>query len=521
MKRIHSEIDKCNSDRERNFLECRIEIERSIIFRSIVDKIVEYITIKIKTSKYLNCILRASESNIGKEVAMMLNRFIFTLYSIDDHKHPNFHQEFLIPPFILHVTNEELNSPTSITYLSPLCRELVEEWGLEVSLIGEIKGFVHEMLMSYFEEITQSKLPLLQSSDTTNSKPYLLHHNEEGDEGMMWEVGYGGDVCYLNGERLEELMRRYAPIKGKNTSKKEEDLLLDEEFIGRLFNLLLRYSTLNSSSSSLSSSGEMRYSNSGYHISLHPSLFDLFSSYLSLTISHEGFSSPLNVSSSSSSSKHKIQPSPQYFSSQYDVDKFFGSRGSFFEISHVSNLIQDQDQDGGVVIEINPPFVEEIMVEAANKILHLLSNSSSSSSNHNIDDKTKMKKNEEEEEDLLSNEDEKMIPLSFLIVLPAWENPISLSFQLLTSSPYFIPHSLIRINGEKKVFMSGEKHQIPIQPINEEQEQSNQSSPSSISIQRDVHLFILQNLCAQKKYPISNQSIQHLNHQISLFPTSS
>jgi phosphorylated CTD-interacting factor 1 len=123
----------------------------------------------------------------------------------------------------------------------------------------------------------------------------------------------------LNSKHFQKLKRLY----------KEND---EAQFLPRLFCLLARYSALDGA---------------GYQAALPERVFEGLNKHME--ISHEGFASPLNCYFES------------FGSAFYDIDRFFGSRGSFFEFAPTSGSY-----------EVNPPFVEEVMVAMAIHIENLL-----------------------------------------------------------------------------------------------------------------------------------------------------
>jgi phosphorylated CTD-interacting factor 1 len=134
-----------------------------------------------------------------------------------------------------------------------------------------------------------------------------------------------------------------------------------------------------------------------------------------LNVNTECFASPLNCTLTNS-----------YYSGFYDVDRFFGSKGSFFSIGDLKGSF-----------EANPPFIEEIMYMMTLHILDLLKNSTDS--------------------------------MSFFIILPglnfiffsnknqAWKD--TKTFELLFESEF--KRLFLKFLKNKHTYVDGSQHQAP------------------------------------------------------------
>eukprot|EP01080_Neovahlkampfia_damariscottae_P011919 gene11919-5324_t len=194
---------------------------------------------------------------------------------------------------------------------------------------------------------------------TLNSKMKIKYHQIE---------------YYLNFEHFEKLKSLYYD-KEKDNEK--------EFFETRLFCLLARYNTLGAP---------------GYQGAIPKNLFNWLNENLELK--SECFASPLNCTIKNS-----------YHSGFYDVDRFFGSKGSFFWIDELNGSF-----------ESNPPFIEEIMYMMSLHIIDLLKNSKK---------------------------------LSFFIVLPGWDD--CEHFNLLNNSEF--KKLFLKFKKREHNYLDGSQHQ--------------------------------------------------------------
>lgn len=168
----------------------------------------------------------------------------------------------------------------------------------------------------------------------------------------------------------------------------------------RLFNLICKYRTLYCP---------------GYHAGLKTDMFALLQKDLS--VEHEAFASPFNVTLSS------------YSSAYADTDSNFGSSGNFFHIW--KKLFQN-----GGSFELNPPFVEEHMILVAIISEYIM--------------KTVEK------------------PLSLVIIIPSWED--CLAYQMLLNSEYnVLENAVINLERQAHYYQNGSNFDLEtpdIRPAN-------------------------------------------------------
>jgi phosphorylated CTD-interacting factor 1 len=168
-------------------------------------------------------------------------------------------------------------------------------------------------------------------------------------------------------------------------------------------------------------------------------------SYLHTTlgINYELFASPLNVSL------------PNYCSAYNDIDKGFGSSGSFFEnIKSLAKL--------GGAFEVNPPFTEEYLSLATHFILETL---------------------------VESEAEDQIVPLTYVYIHPTWKDLYS--FNDMVESPF--KSCKLDFNRNNHYYESGKQH-----------EPSQRESRLSGC---DTSLIILQNSKARSVLPITKDII--------------
>lgn len=193
-------------------------------------------------------------------------------------------------------------------------------------------------------------------------------------------------------------------------------------FLRRLWSMLARYDTIGGA---------------GYQAALPEAAFDVLKKLFGVT--HECFASPLN------------QYLDSYNSAFPDTDRFFGSRGSFF----------DMDVNEGS-FEGNPPFVEEVMAAQA---LHTVN--------------------------LLDRAEKANKAMCFIIIWPGWKD--TPGFTTLTESKFY--RKMLEFDKYKHTYKQGFQHQVD----------------SNVSMYRasaaKTIVFILQSSAASKKWPVTSSSI--------------
>ena len=161
-------------------------------------------------------------------------------------------------------------------------------------------------------------------------------------------------------------------------------------------------------------------------------------------VSHECFASPLNCYF------------PSFCSLCLDTDRYFGSKGSFFKFRPTWGSF-----------EANPPFVEEVMTQMVEHIIDLLQ-----SSEH---------------------------PLSFLIVVPGWDDAACKSYQLTVKSP-FLRYVPVSSHANRYLILERGKHQY------KPGMQHRKSNVVNARIR--TFIFFMQNDAGAKKWPVNHQSLE-------------
>lgn len=156
-------------------------------------------------------------------------------------------------------------------------------------------------------------------------------------------------------------------------------------FFERLYCMILRYETYTGNTE-------------GTQGTISPKVFNYLKQ--KFMIDTECFASPLNY-------YHENK----YFSAFYDTDKYFGSKGSFF----------DHTFENGGFYEVNPPFLLWTMNECVSKITTLL--------------------------ETLDN-------ILFFVVLPRWEDADA--YKLLLASPYLRGYGIL--NNKDHIYYQGLTH---------------------------------------------------------------
>lgn len=195
-----------------------------------------------------------------------------------------------------------------------------------------------------------------------------------------------------------------------------------------IFNLLCRYESLAAP---------------GYHAAIPDELFNILRTNLS--VNHELFASPFNCNMSVGS----------YTSAYPDTDKYFGSKGNFF------NVYPKLFEKGGS-FEANPPFLEE-HVAALSLII----------------------------EDTLKTT-LKSVPLSFVVVYPSWTD--SIGYQILHQSKFNI--TTLQYEYNEHYYVQSSQYWLK----NKKRTANNRSS-----------IFILQNEAGKIKYKVTPEVLEKIN----------
>jgi hypothetical protein len=258
-----------------------------------------------------------------------------------------------------------------------------------------------------------------------------------------------GDIVQLTVRRgaetlaVHELLRPYwlklrtlfQRSRTLTTSLSSGELNADDEKQAalRLAALLTRYRA---------AAGARPNEGSGHHSAVPGEVMDVLHRRLGVTV--EGFASPLNCYFDT------------YCSAFDDVDGFFGSLGSFFDIEWRQG-----------VIEVNPPFVEEVMEPVRVRMLELL-------------EKANCRGDQ----------------LSFILVVPDWRVPITPCIAKLEATPKesFLRRA-IRVDKERHCYFDGFQHCL------------------RESYYRPVHhtmLYVLQTDGAAAKWPVTDAVVDEV-----------
>jgi len=178
----------------------------------------------------------------------------------------------------------------------------------------------------------------------------------------------------------------------------------------------------------------------GFQMALPEDVFDVLHKHWEVV--HECFASPLNCYF------------PSYCSLFPDTDSCFGSKGSFFGFSPTEGSF-----------EANPPFVEDTMTNNVRHMFKLLDASSS--------------------------------PLSFVVVVPGWDDDSCKSYQLTTGSPFL--KGQLRLHEKDHFYKNGMQHRM------QGQQMYQQSRCATF-------LFFLQNEAGAARWPVTQRRLDELRH---------
>jgi len=181
----------------------------------------------------------------------------------------------------------------------------------------------------------------------------------------------------------------------------------------------------------------------GYHAAIPTSMFELIRR--ELKVNHELFASPFNCTLEN------------YTSAYPDTDVYFGSKGNFFR--EYPKLLAK-----GGSFEANPPFLEEHMT-ALSLIIE-----------ESLDKYT-------------------AVPLSFVVIYPAWEDAISHSM-LKNSKFNIVPQKVLTFEALNHHYVKSSQYWNNTEIIRQSQSRSS--------------IFILQNDLGKKEYPVTNNFIEKL-----------
>jgi phosphorylated CTD-interacting factor 1 len=155
-------------------------------------------------------------------------------------------------------------------------------------------------------------------------------------------------------------------------------------------------------------------------------------------VQQENFASPFNCYFS------------RFNSAFPDIDMFFGSLGSFYDFKPKSGSF-----------ETGPPYTEEVMHKMAQ---HL--------------------------EEILGDSEE---PLSFIVFVPDWRDPVSPGLEVMETSPYLRAEFVLK--GKSYTYVVGHQHNEIV-------------AKRYWKIPFDTHLYVLQNEAGSQKWPATEEFIQ-------------
>eukprot|EP01031_Cornospumella_fuschlensis_P033528 gene33528-40563_t len=278
------------------------------------------------------------------------------------------------------------------------------------------------------------------SRDVLNKRRELIFSNEITrvalvKKGIMYYLQYQKKEHVISETHFKKLLGFYQ----ENTDKYSHDQ--DPLFLRRLFCVLSRYETLSGKSE-------------GYQMAFP----DVGFKYLRDTwgVDTECFASPLNCYNS------------RFCSIARDTDQFFGSLGNFFcyegEVTQRYRSAGAGNITRGGSFEANPPFVEAVMNEMADRIFFLLSKYPSA-------------------------------PFSFIVIVPGWSDCRGVID--MTNSVFTRPHVGYRLVLEKKKhdYRPGMQHRS-----------AHTHQPSNV----DTFVFFLQNEAGAARWPVTLEQADRL-----------
>eukprot|EP01105_Mastigella_eilhardi_P008672 TRINITY_DN2095_c0_g1_i1.p2 TRINITY_DN2095_c0_g1~~TRINITY_DN2095_c0_g1_i1.p2 ORF type:complete len:492 (-),score=136.17 TRINITY_DN2095_c0_g1_i1:1526-3001(-) len=211
----------------------------------------------------------------------------------------------------------------------------------------------------------------------------------------------------------------------------------ENDFIPRVFCLLARYESLQGDS---------------YQAACPEDVFRFLRTQLGVT--HEAFASPLNRSC----------PSLRLtFSSAFpDVDACFGSVGEFFALSA-------RNFRGGGSIEVNPPFLEEVMLAAVLHILNWLQGADATA----------------------ATDKAAPLPFSFVVIFPRWDDTPAVEY--LRRSKYL--RATVALSKREHSYYSGGQHRPGVL-----------EQPGGTVSYTNTLIFVVQNDAGAAKWPFTKQA---------------
>lgn len=299
----------------------------------------------------------------------------------------------------VHEVSEDPLLPFSQAQNIGLWHELSKD-GVPVEKIKRIENLLHQMIQSskgylggYLNELNVKTNRVLISYDgdivdLTYGK-YSISISKQAFDKLLGEyrkdLEKGRDLptIALEGTKTEYKRSRSPKIPRTGTLG---HLDKQELMYNRIFNVICRYQALYAP---------------GYHASIPQKVFDILREHLH--VSHEIFASPFN---------HTLD---NYTSAYPDTDRYFGSKGNFFQV--YPGLFKD-----GGSFEANPPFLEEHMTALALIIINSLNRGG--------------------------------VALSFVVIVPAWIDTVL--YHIFMRSEYnVIPEKYVALGRHEHYYRNG------------------------------------------------------------------
>lgn len=277
-----------------------------------------------------------------------------------------------------------------------------------------IHRFIAEGIDYFEKEISQIAAREALLSQPSKKIP-KIQRDKERDQMKVTHLGLSFSVHVAHYEKLQRLFDRASESNAKGGNQ-------DATFEEVLFCLLCRYDMLQGA---------------GLQASLPGGVLDVLLEHLDCRM--ECFASPLNCRN-------------QNFSSAFDLDRFFGSIGSFFTCNF----------EAGGCYQANPPFCEELIHGMCKKM----------------------------DEDLQKTQ-KSSTALMFVIFVPVWKE--SKGYQSLTGSKFMTEHVVMQ--SGRHWFAEGTQHR---------------RKETFRVASFDTSIFFYQNEAAKSKWPITEEILQQL-----------
>jgi SAM-dependent methyltransferase len=307
--------------------------------------------------------------------------------------------------------NEGVGRDPLLPIFSPDLKHLPQEM-VDAGLDRQV-GKDASLLLSKHAKAAVQELTDLASDEEQSKDRYWgnnLLKNCVADEGTHVALNVANTSLRITKRHYQKLEQMYRRDAQNSVSKS----------IRRIFCVLQRYESLSGDSA-------------GFQMALTEDVFDKLHNLFGVT--HECFASPLNCYF------------PNFCSLFYDTDRFFGSKGSFFDFHPTEGSF-----------EANPPFVDETMTENVKHIISLLEKSQK--------------------------------PLSFVIIVPGWDDDDCQSYQITTGSKYL--RAFLTWDKMSHQYKSGVQYKM---------DDSTRYKDSRVN----TFVFIMQNDAGAKKWPVTEQ----------------